>query len=75
MAGLAHDGELPGTIQVRLGGEAGAQGVAGIVGGIEAGRLGGSFYDQADGVFVQAKPVAVCQAVSARTGQVDGVEP
>ena len=31
VAGLAHDGELACPIQIRLGGEAGAQGMAGIV--------------------------------------------
>ena len=35
MSGLAHDGEFAGAIQVTLSSEAGAQGMAGVAGGIE----------------------------------------
>jgi hypothetical protein len=39
MACLAHDGDLRHAVQERLGGEAGAQAVAGVALGIEAGGL------------------------------------
>ena len=35
MSGLAHDGEFAGAIQVTLRGETGAQGMAGVTGGID----------------------------------------
>ena len=39
VSGLAHDGEFAGAIQIALGREAGAQGMAGVAGGIERRRL------------------------------------
>ena len=65
MAGLAHDGQLACPIQIRLGGQPRAQGMAGILGGIEAGRFGGPFYDQAHGILVQANRPHAPMAIDA----------
>ena len=65
MAGLAHDGEFAGAIQVALRGEAGAQGMAGVLCGIEPGGFGGAFYDQAHGILVQADGTDVAVAIDA----------
>ena len=54
MPGLAHDGHLGGAIEESLGGEAGAQAVAGIVGGIEIRRGRGALDQAGDGAGIQA---------------------
>ena len=65
MSGLAHDGELACSIQVALRGETGAQGMAGVAGGIEAGGLGGTFYDEAHGILVQAEGTDMAMPIDA----------
>ena len=63
MAGLLHDGEFGGAVQVGLGGETGAEAVAGVSGRIEAGAGDGAFDDGADRVFVQGLRVDAAMAV------------
>ena len=53
MAGLLHNGQLVGAIQVGLGGEPGAQTVAGVFRGVQANPGGGPLHDQPYRVFVQ----------------------
>jgi hypothetical protein len=53
VAGLLHDGEFARAVHGGLSGEAGAQTVAGVVRGIEAGPARGAFHDPADGVAVE----------------------
>ena len=65
MAGLAHDGEFASAIQVPLRSQSGTQGVASILGRIEPGGFGRAFYDEPDGIFVQAKRTEAAVAIDA----------
>jgi hypothetical protein len=53
VAGLAHKGEFPRSIQVPLGHQAGAKRMPGVQSGVEPGCLGGALDDQPHRIFVQ----------------------
>ena len=59
MAGLLHDGQLGGAVEVRLRGESGPQTVARIVGRLQSDARGGALDHQADRVLVQGARLEV----------------
>jgi len=79
MAGLLHDAALGSARRRRRGGEAGAQGVAGIAGGLEPSSSRRALHDQRHGAtgetLASDAPVAVDAAKDAAARDGRGLEP